>query len=126
MFAGRLRALAEVCERQAEKAARADAAEALARKGLNSSSPIFRSHLRLQATRAAQLAEGTLEKIEDLTAPPQERAQRRRKLTKGPSEFREDRIDQPGEILSQLDLRLLTMTTCAGACVGQVDEVKAG
>jgi hypothetical protein len=47
-------------------------------------------------------------------------------LTKGPSEFREDRIDQPGEILSQLDLRLLTMATCAGACVGQVDEAKAG
>jgi hypothetical protein len=34
-----------------------------------------------------------------------ERVQRRRKLTKGPSEFREDRIDQPWDILSQLYLR---------------------
>jgi hypothetical protein len=27
--------------------------------------------------------------------PPEERAQRRRQLTKGPSEFREDRVDLP-------------------------------
>jgi hypothetical protein len=38
-----------------------------------------------------------VEKIEDRAAPSQERAQRKRKLTKGPSEFREDRIDQPKE-----------------------------
>jgi hypothetical protein len=50
---------------------------------------------RLQAARAVRLAERTLEKIEDRAAPSQERAQRKRKLTKGPSEFREDRIDQP-------------------------------
>jgi hypothetical protein len=100
MFAGQLRALAKVRERRAEKAAQAYAAEALAREGLKSSSPIFRSHLRLRAARAAQLAERTLEKIEDPAALLQERVQRRRKLTKGPSEFREDRIDQPGDMLS--------------------------
>lgn len=96
MIAGQLRALAEDCERRAEKAAQAEAAKALARERLKSSSPTSRSHARLQAARAAQLAEGALEKIEDPAAPPQERVQRRRKLTKGPSEFREDRIDQPG------------------------------
>ena len=95
MIAGQLRALAEDCERRAEKAAPAEAAKALAREGLRSSSPISRSHARLQAARAARLAEGALETIEDPAAPPQERVQRRRKLTKGPSEFREDRIDQP-------------------------------
>jgi hypothetical protein len=96
MVAGQLRALAEDCERRAEKAAQAEAAKALARERLESFSPISRSHARLQAARAAQLAEGALEKIENSAAPPQERVQRRRKLTKGPSEFREDRIDQPG------------------------------
>jgi hypothetical protein len=43
-----------------------------------------------------QLAERALEKIEDPAASPQERVQRRRKLTKEPSEFREDRFDWPG------------------------------
>jgi len=96
MVAGQLRALAEVCERRAEKAALADVAKALARAGSKSSSSMSRSHARLQATRAAQLAERALERIEDPAAPPQERVQRRRKLTRGPFEFREDRIDQPG------------------------------
>jgi hypothetical protein len=36
-----------------------------------------------------------IDKIIDPAAPPEERAQRRRRLTKGPTEFREARIDQP-------------------------------
>jgi hypothetical protein len=47
------------------------------------------------AERAKELATKTIEKISDPMAPPEERAQRRRTLTKGPSEFREDRIDLP-------------------------------
>jgi hypothetical protein len=90
-----LGALAEDCEQRAEQAAQADAVKASARKGMDSSSLKSRSSARLQAARAVRLAERTLEKIEDRTAPSQERAQRKRKLTKGPSEFREDRIDQP-------------------------------
>jgi hypothetical protein len=94
-LADQLRALAEDCKRRAEQAAQADAAKASAREGLNSSSPKSRSSERLQAVRAVRLAERTLEKIEDSAAPLQERAQRKRRLTKGPSEFREDRIDRP-------------------------------
>ena len=45
--------------------------------------------------RAQELATKAIEKIIDPTAPPKERAQRRRRLTKGPSEFRDARIDQP-------------------------------
>jgi hypothetical protein len=45
--------------------------------------------------RAAELAAKTIEKIIDPAAPPVERAQRRRRLTKGPLEFREDRVDLP-------------------------------
>ena len=95
MLAGQLRALAEDCERRAEKAAQADAAEVSALQGRNSCFPKTRSSARSKAARAVWLAERTLEKIEDPAAPPQERAHRKRKLTKGPSEFREDRIDQP-------------------------------
>jgi hypothetical protein len=45
--------------------------------------------------RAQELAAKTIEKILDPSAPPAERAQRRRRLTKGPPEFREDRVDLP-------------------------------
>jgi hypothetical protein len=45
--------------------------------------------------RAQELATKAIEKIVDPAAPPEERAQRRRRLTKGPPEFREDRVDQP-------------------------------
>jgi hypothetical protein len=45
--------------------------------------------------RAQELAANTIEKMIDPAAPPEERAQRKRHLTKGPSEFREDRVDLP-------------------------------
>lgn len=48
-----------------------------------------------RAARAKDLATKTIEKIIDPDAPPEERAQRRRRLTKGPTEFREDRVDLP-------------------------------
>jgi hypothetical protein len=45
--------------------------------------------------RAAELAAKTIEKMIDPSATPDERDQRRRRLTKGPPEFREDRVDLP-------------------------------
>jgi len=48
-----------------------------------------------RADRAKELAAKTIEKIIDPAAPPEERAQRKRRLTKGPPEFREARVDQP-------------------------------
>jgi hypothetical protein len=45
--------------------------------------------------RAQELATKTIEKMIDPSAPPEERAQRRRRLTKGPTEFREARVDLP-------------------------------
>ena len=41
------------------------------------------------------MATQTIEKIIDPSAPPEERAQRRRRLTKAPPEFRENRVDLP-------------------------------
>jgi hypothetical protein len=46
-------------------------------------------------TRAQDLAKDAIEKMADSAASPEERAQRRRRLTKGPEEFREVRVDQP-------------------------------
>ena len=56
------------------------------------SKPIARPGRR---SRAQELARNAIEKMIDPTASPDERAQRRRRLTKGPSEFREDRVDLP-------------------------------
>jgi hypothetical protein len=48
-----------------------------------------------RADRAKELAAKTIEKIIDPAAPPDERTERKRRLTKGPSEFRDARVDQP-------------------------------
>jgi hypothetical protein len=45
--------------------------------------------------RAQELATNAIETIIDPSAPPEERNQRRRRLTKGPEEFREARVDRP-------------------------------
>jgi hypothetical protein len=45
--------------------------------------------------RAQELATKAIEKIIDPEAPHEERAQRTRRLTKGSTEFREDRVDLP-------------------------------
>ena len=49
----------------------------------------------VHAARAKELARTAIDKMTDATAPPEEREQRRRRLTKGPLEFREARVDQP-------------------------------
>jgi hypothetical protein len=54
--------------------------------------PIAKPGRRL---RAKELARDAIEKMGDPTASPEERDQRRRRLTKGPTEFREARVDQP-------------------------------
>jgi hypothetical protein len=46
-------------------------------------------------TRARELASEAIERIIDPAAPAEEQAQRSQRLTKGPPEFREARVDQP-------------------------------
>jgi hypothetical protein len=53
--------------------------------------PVSKSGRRL---RARELATNAIEKMIDPSAPSEERAQRSRRLTKGPTEFRETRVDQ--------------------------------
>jgi hypothetical protein len=48
-----------------------------------------------RARRAKQLAAQAIDKMGDPTLHPDEHAQRRRRLTKGPEEFREVRVDRP-------------------------------
>jgi hypothetical protein len=48
-----------------------------------------------RADRAKELAAQAIDKMGDPTAPPEEHALRRRRLTKGPEEFRETRVDRP-------------------------------
>jgi hypothetical protein len=83
--------------RQADRPARSEAIRRLVEIGLAARAKALPSR-RLRnahADRAKELASKTIEKVIDPVTPPEERDQRRRRLTKGPSEFREDRIDQP-------------------------------
>ena len=57
-------------------------------------SPSERLHAA-RADRAKELASRAIEKMIDPAAPPEERAQCKRRLTKGPTKFREARVDQP-------------------------------
>jgi hypothetical protein len=48
-----------------------------------------------RSSRAAELAAAAIDKMADPAAPPEERDERRRRLTKVPPEFREVRVDRP-------------------------------
>ena len=77
------------------EANRSEAIRRLVELGLTietTTKPVRRLGRRL---RAQELATNAIEKMSDPSAPPEERAQRRRRLTKGPTEFREGRVDQP-------------------------------
>ena len=78
-----------------DAASRSEAIRRLVELGLEvktTTRPVSKSGRRL---RARDLATMAIEKMIDPSAPPEERAHRRRRLTKGPTEFREDRIDLP-------------------------------
>jgi hypothetical protein len=49
----------------------------------------------VRSSRARELAAEAIDKMIDPTTSADERAQRRRRLTKGPPEFREHRVDLP-------------------------------
>src|SRR3954447_10300663 len=51
----------------------------------------------VHAARAKELARTAIDNMTDATAPREEQEQRRRRLTKGPLEFREACVDQPSK-----------------------------
>jgi len=74
---------------------RPEAIRRLVEFGLKAARPTKAPRSTSNKLRAADLAVKTIEKMGDPDAHPDERAQRRRRLTKGPPEFREDRVDLP-------------------------------
>jgi hypothetical protein len=71
------------------------AAEAIDSLGLKVKAPARPVSKPGRRLRAQELATKAIERIIDPAAPPEERAKRRRHLTKGPLEFRDDRVDLP-------------------------------
>jgi hypothetical protein len=89
-----LRAFDQWRRKQEDMPTRSEAVRRLVELGLDKTTtrPVSKSGRR---SRAQELATNAIEKMIDPSAPPEERAHRRRRLTKGPTEFREDRIDLP-------------------------------
>jgi hypothetical protein len=79
----------------ANDVARSEAIRRLVELGLTVKAPAKPISKLGRRLRAQELATKAIEKIIDPSAPPEERAQRRGRLTKGPPEFREDRVDLP-------------------------------
>ena len=48
-----------------------------------------------QKLRAREMAGNAIDKMTDTTAAPEDQATRKRRLLKGPEEFREARVDRP-------------------------------
>jgi hypothetical protein len=81
--------------KQTDEPGRSEAIRRLVELGLTVRTPARPVSKPGRRLRAQELAAKTIEKIIDPAAAPEERAQRRRHLTKGPSEFRGDRVDLP-------------------------------
>jgi Arc/MetJ-type ribon-helix-helix transcriptional regulator len=80
---------------QDDQPSRSEAIRRLVELGLKVKAPAKTASKPGRRLRAQELAANAIEKMIDPAAPPEESAQRRRRLTKGPSEFREDRVDLP-------------------------------
>jgi hypothetical protein len=81
--------------RQEDLPGRPEAIRRLVALGLKAQTPARSVSSPGRKLRAQELATKAIESVIDPPAPPEERAQRRRRLTKGPTEFSEDRVDLP-------------------------------
>jgi hypothetical protein len=72
-----------------------EAIRRLVELGLTVRAPAKPSSKPGRKLRAHELASNAIEKMIDANAPAEERAQRKHRLTKGPEEFREVRLDRP-------------------------------
>lgn len=91
---GPLAALDAWVAKQKDNPTRAEAIRRLVELGLTVPSKA-RKQSPSGADRAKDLATKAVEGIIDPSISVEERAHRRRRITKGPSEFREGRVDQP-------------------------------
>jgi hypothetical protein len=88
-------AIVRWAEKQPDMPTLSEAIRRLVELGLKATTPAKLVSKASNKTRAAELAAKVVDKIVDPTAPTDERDRRRRRLTKGPPEFREDRVDLP-------------------------------
>jgi hypothetical protein len=88
-------AIVRWAEKQSDLPTLSEAIRRLVELGLKVKAPAKPVSKPARSARAAELAAKAIDGMIDPSAPPEERAQRRRRLTKGPSEFREDRVDMP-------------------------------
>ena len=78
---------------QASKPSRSEAIRQLIEQGLASARPASRANRA--ATKASEMAGREIDRLGDKSASGEERERRKRRLTKGPTEFREIRGDLP-------------------------------
>ena len=88
-------AIVRWAENQPDMPSLSEAIRQLVELGLTVKTPARPTSKPGRRLRAQEFATKAIEKIIDPAAPPEEQAQRRRRLTKGPAEFREARVDQP-------------------------------
>ena len=81
--------------KQKDSPPRSEAIRRLVEVGLKVKTPAKTVGKPGRRTRARELATEAIERIIDPAAAPEEQAQRSQRLTKGPAEFREARVDQP-------------------------------
>ena len=79
-------------ERQSIGLSREDAIRRLIEKGLGGARLATRHNTKI-AAHASKVASQTIDSIVDKSAPPQEQESRKRRLLKGPQEFRDMRSD---------------------------------
>jgi hypothetical protein len=80
---------------ESREVSRSEAIRRLVELGLKAKAPARPAGKPGRRLRAQELAAKAIDGMIDPSAPPEERAQRRRRLTKGPPEFRDDRVDLP-------------------------------
>jgi ribosomal protein L19E len=80
---------------QSGKPSRSEAIRQLIQQGLVSAKPAIRA--KKAASKASEMAGREIDRLGDKSASGEERERRKRRLTKGPTEFRDMRDDLPKE-----------------------------
>ena len=80
---------------QTDKPGRSEAIRRLVGLGLEYLPPAPRPTRKKAASKASEMAGSMIDWLSDRSAPPEERAKRKRRLVKGPEEFRDMRSDLP-------------------------------
>lgn len=84
-----------IANRKEPELSRPEVIRRLVELGLKADTPTKPVRRTPNRVRAAELAAKAIDKMGDPSATTDEHAQRRRRLTKGPPEFRDDRVDMP-------------------------------